>query len=126
MIDILPIGSVVLLKDATKKLMIIGLLQVNSEENRLYDYLGVPFPEGFISNDRNYLFNHGDIEEVCFKGFINNETQELNDFINILYDAAQENGIENLEEAVQQLNSSNTENETLESTENSTKSTKIF
>ena len=44
--DLLPIGSVVLLKDATKKLVIIGVLQVNAEQNKMYDYLAVPYPEG--------------------------------------------------------------------------------
>ncbi len=42
--DLLPIGSVVLLKDATKKLVIIGVLQVNAEQNKMYDYLAVPYP----------------------------------------------------------------------------------
>ena len=46
--DLLPIGSVVLLKEATKKLVIIGVLQVNPNENKIYDYLAVPYPEGYI------------------------------------------------------------------------------
>lgn len=46
--DLLPIGSVVLLKDATKKLVIIGVLQVNAEQNKMYDYLAVPYPEGYL------------------------------------------------------------------------------
>ena len=55
--DLLPIGSVVLLKDATKKLVIIGVLQVNAEQNKMYDYLAVPYPEGYLGSDNNYLFN---------------------------------------------------------------------
>lgn len=47
--NLLPIGSVVLLKDATKKLVIIGILQVNPSENKIYDYLGVPYPEGYVA-----------------------------------------------------------------------------
>ena len=35
MINLLPIGSVVLLKDATKKLMIIGIMQVKESEIKL-------------------------------------------------------------------------------------------
>ena len=37
--NLLPIGSVVLLKDATKKLVIIGILQVNPSENKIYEYV---------------------------------------------------------------------------------------
>ena len=53
--NLLPIGSVVLLKDATKKLVIIGILQVNPSENKIYDYLGVPYPEGYVSSDMKTL-----------------------------------------------------------------------
>lgn len=64
--NLLPIGSVVLLKDATKKLVIIGILQVNPSENKIYDYLGVPYPEGYVSSDNNFLFNHSDINDIIF------------------------------------------------------------
>lgn len=64
--NLLPIGSVVLLKDATKKLVIIGILQVNPSENKIYDYLGVPYPEGYVGSDNNFLFNHSDINDIIF------------------------------------------------------------
>lgn len=67
--DLLPIGSVVLLKDATKKLVIIGVLQVNAEQNKMYDYLAVPYPEGYLGSDNNYLFNQGDINDIIFRGY---------------------------------------------------------
>lgn len=38
--DLLPIGSVVVLKKGTKKLMIIGRLQQNVKTRKLYDYAG--------------------------------------------------------------------------------------
>lgn len=71
--DLLPVGSVVLLKDATKKLVIIGILQVNSNENKIYDYLGVPYPEGYVGADNNFLFDNTDINDVIFKGYENPE-----------------------------------------------------
>lgn len=64
--NLLPIGSVVILKDATKKLVIIGILQVNPSENKIYDYLGVPYPEGYVGSDNNFLFNHSDINDIIF------------------------------------------------------------
>ena len=66
MINLLPIGSVVLLKDATKKLMIIGIMQVKESENKTYDYLAVPYPEGYLGQDTNFLFDHEDINDIIF------------------------------------------------------------
>ncbi|MFR7610589.1 MAG: DUF4176 domain-containing protein, partial [Christensenellaceae bacterium] len=83
--DLLPIGSVVLLKDATKKLVIIGVLQVNAEQNKMYDYLAVPYPEGYLGSDNNYLFNQGDINDIIFRGYTNPERDIFIEALNILY-----------------------------------------
>ena len=43
----LPIGTVVSLKGANKKLMITGFCMYNKENNnQMYDYCGYHFPEG--------------------------------------------------------------------------------
>lgn len=83
--DLLPIGSVVLLKDATKKLVIIGVLQVNAEQNKMYDYLAVPYPEGYLGSDNNYLFNQSDINDIIFRGYTNPERDIFIEALNILY-----------------------------------------
>lgn len=83
--DLLPIGSVVLLKDATKKLVIIGVLQVNAEQNKMHDYLAVPYPEGYLGSDNNYLFNQGDINDIIFRGYTNPERDIFIEALNILY-----------------------------------------
>ena len=83
--DLLPIGSVVLLKDATKKLVIIGVLQVNAEQNKMYDYLAVPYPEGYLGLDNIYLFNQGDINDIIFRGYTNPERDIFIKALNILY-----------------------------------------
>ena len=83
--DLLPIGSVVLLKDATKKLVIIGVLQVNAEQNKMYDYLAVPYPEGSLGSDNNYLFNQGDINDIIFRGYTNPERDIFIEALNTLY-----------------------------------------
>lgn len=87
--ELLPIGSVVLLKEATKKLMIIGILQVDQDNDKLYDYLAVPFPEGYINEENNFLFDHDDIQEVFFTGFINQETQNLMNLLTALVEQAE-------------------------------------
>ena len=76
--DLLPIGSIVLLKEGEKKLMIIGIIQNDVEDmNKTYDYLGVLYPEGHIGNGFQYLFNHEDINEIIFHGFEDDERAEF-------------------------------------------------
>lgn len=75
---LLPIGSVVLLKDGTKKVMITGFY-VMSEKNKetVFDYSACLYPEGVISSDKNLLFNHNQIEQICFMGYENEEEKEF-------------------------------------------------
>ena len=72
--DLLPIGSVVLLKEAEKSLMIVGILQ-KDETDRVFDYIAVLFPEGYLDAETFFLFNHEDIADVRFVGCINAESQ---------------------------------------------------
>ena len=85
---LLPNGSIILLEDGKIKLMIYGRKQilVTEDDNNgtMYDYLAVPYPEGYISPDYTYVFNHANIAEVIFKGFTNEEEVE---FQNILVKA---------------------------------------
>lgn len=74
--ELLPIGSVVLLEDAEKALMTIGIMQKSNET--LYDYIGVIYPEGYINRDTFFVFNHEDIEKILFKG---HESQEYKTFL---------------------------------------------
>ncbi|MBO5474614.1 MAG: DUF4176 domain-containing protein [Lachnospiraceae bacterium] len=77
--DLLPIGSVVLLKDGEKRLMISGIMQSEAGgDGQEYDYLGVLYPEGHIGDKLQYLFNHEDINEINFRGY---EDAERVDFI---------------------------------------------
>ena len=67
---LLPVGSVVLLKEGTHRVMIIGYCQkLLSQPDNLYDYVGCLFPEGFISAERNYLFNREQIDKVYHVGY---------------------------------------------------------
>jgi hypothetical protein len=69
----LPIGSVVLLKEGNKPLMIYGRNQINGNSNKVFSYLACFYPEGNISSDYNIFFNRIDIEKVLFRGY---ETEE--------------------------------------------------
>ena len=72
--DLLPIGSVVMLKEATKALMIVGTMQQDEAGNK-YDYISVIFPEGYINSETFFLFNNEDVVDVKFIGYINAESQ---------------------------------------------------
>lgn len=66
--DILPLGSVVTLKNGTKRLMIVGRLQEQNATHQVFEYSAVLWPEGMISSDHVYLFNGDDIERIYFVG----------------------------------------------------------
>lgn len=76
--ELLPIGSVIRLREATKSLMIIGVCQTNEGNGKTYDYLGVLWPEGNMGDGSQVLFNHDDVERVEFCGL---NTQERKDFL---------------------------------------------
>lgn len=77
--ELLPIGTIVLLKEGEKRLMINGIKQTNANgDGKEYDYLGILYPEGHIGDEFQYLFNHEDISEIIFRGY---EDDERNEFI---------------------------------------------
>lgn len=76
---LLPVGSVVRLHGAGKKIVIMGIMQMKRTNGglRVYDYIGVPFPEGFLGPDSGLLFDHNTIEEVLFTGYQNLERERF-------------------------------------------------
>ena len=67
---ILPIGSVVKLKNVKKPVMIFGYLQKSvAARMDTSDYIGVPYPEGNINIHLQIGFQMNDIEEVLFEGY---------------------------------------------------------
>lgn len=73
--ELLPIGSVVMLKDGKKRLMIYGIKQTDQETNIEYDYIAVLYPEGNLGQVGHYFFNHEDIEQVYYLGLNDLERQ---------------------------------------------------
>ena len=75
---LLPIGSIVLLKDGEKRLMINGIMQSDASGSGAdFDYLGVLYPEGHIGDEFQYLFNHEDIAQIVFRGYEDKERAEF-------------------------------------------------
>jgi len=73
--QLLPNGSVVTLKGATKKLMTIGIEVEMEGDEKTYDYIAIPYPEGYIDSETMFLFMQEDIENVSFVGFVDAELQ---------------------------------------------------
>ncbi len=74
----LPIGTVVLLKNAQKRLMITGFASMSPETGDLiFDYSGCMYPEGFLNYNEVCVFNHEQIDKVIAKGFADEEEAEF-------------------------------------------------
>ena len=74
----LPIGSLVLLKEAKKRVMIIGFMaSANETGDKVFDYMGCMYPEGVLSSDQTLVFNHDQISEIYYMGYSDNEEKEF-------------------------------------------------
>ncbi len=82
----LPIGTIVLLKGGKKRAMITGFCSVAQEnQEKVYDYSGCVYPEGYLSSNQVCLFDHDQIEKIFFVGYEDEEEimfkQKLNQIV---------------------------------------------
>ena len=103
----LPIGTVVALKDGTKRLMISGFCAIendieNNEEAKVWDYSGCLYPEGFLSSNQCCLFDHEQIKEIFHLGLSAEEDEEEKNFK------------KQLNKAVKSIDKTNEENKNIE------------
>ena len=81
----LPIGTVVTLKGADKRVMILSYLIFptgEKNEKKMYDYGACSFPEGVIDSKVGIGFNHSDIEKINHMGLKDDdEFKKLNDLL---------------------------------------------
>ena len=90
----LPIGTVCTLNVTNRKYIIMGYFSIEySSEIKMYDYVGVPYPEGMLLRNKTISFNHDDIVEVDFLGYSDENFQVFN---NIL--TKQSSGVEAVED----------------------------
>lgn len=78
---LLPIGSVVLLKDSNKRVMIVGRLQRQQTTGKIWDYSACFYPEGIINPTELFLFNHEQISTLFFVGFQDKEGVEFQEVL---------------------------------------------
>lgn len=84
--QLLPVGSVVYLKEGKLKIVILGrgqIVQKNKEDRKLtyYDYLASLYPQGY---EPQYLFhfNHDKIDKIVFEGYQNEEEKHYLEVLN--------------------------------------------
>ncbi len=67
---ILPLGTIVRLKEGTEKLMVTSRLPLCNHNGKIgyLDYGACIYPQGQIS-PQSFFFNDEDIEEICFEGY---------------------------------------------------------
>ena len=72
---LLPIGTVVLLKNSKKRIMIIGVVQKQTKEGEeiIWDYSACFYPEGYMGPDKTFLFNSDQIERIFAVGYQDQE-----------------------------------------------------
>ena len=109
----LPVGTVVRLKGAEKRLMIIGFC-VNTDTKENWDYSGCLYPEGLLSSDQIAVFDHSQISDVYYTGLVDEEEKEfkknLNDYL-----ASQEDVSTSNKEATSKENWSESNNDSSDS-----------
>ena len=88
----LPVGTVVLLKNGKRELMITSYYvmpagdvydkngQVDAK-GKMYDYGACLYPEGLITSEQIFVFNHDQIEKVCFKGYVTDKQKQFSDLL---------------------------------------------
>lgn len=76
-----PLGTIVRLKNGTKRIMICGRLQMRESDRKIFDYCACYYPEGILDPEELFLFRHEDIDEVCFMGFQDQEEEVLQQFM---------------------------------------------
>lgn len=84
----LPIGTVVLLKGGKKELMIMSYCIIPAGDvydkngkvdvgDAMFDYGGCVYPEGMLTSDQLFAFNHDQIEKVCFMGYETEQQKQI-------------------------------------------------
>ena len=89
----LPIGTVVLLKNGKKEVMITSycIFPNNTEikdgqevkpQKKMYEYGGCIYPEGILDSNMVCAFDHHQIDKICYMGYKTEQQEELSKVLN--------------------------------------------
>ena len=88
----LPIGTVVVLKGGKKELMIMSYCIIPTGEaydkagkvdiqDKMFDYGACTYPEGMITSDQLFAFNHENIDRIVYNGYQTDAQKEISKFL---------------------------------------------
>ena len=80
--ELLPLGSVVILKGSVKKLLIVSRGSI--VESAFFDYGAFLYPEGMIDTNIAY-FNHDDVLKVVHEGYSDQDNELVLEILNDAY-----------------------------------------
>lgn len=112
----LPIGTVVMLKNGTKRIMITGFCTVIGKgEKQMWDYSGCLYPEGILSSEQTLAFNHDQIEKIYYLGLADDDEErsfktKLNRMLELMNEKNEKNE-ENNSHNEEKQNQENNKNE---------------
>lgn len=73
----LPIGTVAMLEKGKKRVMITGFCGVTKEnKEKVWDYVGCMYPEGFLDSEHTCLFDHSQIDKIYYLGLSDDEEEK--------------------------------------------------
>ena len=90
--EFLTIGSVVLLKGADHQLMIIGFYPQTGPDygNKICEYIGCYFPEGFVDSTKPIVFNREDIDKVVYRAYSDDDDKKYRKMLLEIHDKVME------------------------------------
>lgn len=89
--ELLPLGTVVNLKDSSKAMMICGYCSVGvSNPQKMYEYSGFVYPEGYTNNMKIYQFDSNQIESIQALGYQDIESWRYLDYLSKNIDSIRE------------------------------------
>ncbi|MBC1249310.1 DUF4176 domain-containing protein [Listeria welshimeri] len=76
--ELLPLGSVVRLKNGEQQLLIISRFALYNNQGVIgyFEYSGCLYPNG-QTDQTSYFFNQEDIEKIYFTGYVNEAEREF-------------------------------------------------
>ena len=116
----LPIGTVVLLKGGKRELMITSYCIMPNGDvydkngkvdvtGQIFDYGACFYPEGMITSDQLFAFNHEQIENVCYMGYKTDQQSDISEML--------KRGLEEMNKAKETQETTSTIQETTETEE---------
>ena len=77
----LPAGTVVMLEDGERPIMVAGFMIEDAVSGKYWDYVGYPYPEGAREANTDYFFDRSMVKHVLQVGFLNDTGLAFQDYL---------------------------------------------